>query len=409
MHMSPSVLDPAGVSIPVGDITLDGDLVVPEGARGIIVFAHGSGSSRHSPRNRFVAEVLQSRRHATLLLDLLTQEEERIDLRTREYRFDIERLGARLVAAIDWVRQQPATAQLSVGLFGASTGAAAALLAAAARPEVIDAVVSRGGRPDLAGPALRRVTSPTLLIVGGDDEPVIALNREAMANMRTETQLEIVPGATHLFEEPGTLEKVAALAADWFDRKFVDPVAPASGPAWARGGASHVRSLPPPGARERKHTMKVQDIMTREVRTCTTDTTLPQVAKAMWNAACGAMPVIDERGKVAGMITDRDISMALVSTARRPSQIPAREAMTRPPHGCGPDDSLQQALDAMKKFKVRRLPVLSREGLLMGMLSVDDIIVRALASDAPSSADIIAALRTICDYRALEPEPELVA
>jgi CBS domain-containing protein len=153
--------------------------------------------------------------------------------------------------------------------------------------------------------------------------------------------------------------------------------------------------------------MKVQDIMTRDVKTCTTETTLPQVAKTMWGAACGVVPVIDERGKIAGMITDRDISMALVSTGRRPSQIPAREAMTRPPHACGPDDTLQHALEAMKKFRVRRLPVLSPEGLLLGMLSVDDIVVRALAPDAPSSAEVIEALRKICDYRAFEPEPEL--
>ena len=150
--------------------------------------------------------------------------------------------------------------------------------------------------------------------------------------------------------------------------------------------------------------MKVQDIMTRDVKTCTTETTLPQVAKTMWSAGCGAVPVIDERGKVVGIVTDRDISMALINTGRRPSQVPAREAMTHPPHACGPEDDLQAALQTMRRFKVHRLPVLSAGGSLAGILSVDDIIVRALAPDAPSSADIVTALRQICDYGWREPE-----
>jgi len=181
-----------------------------------VLFAHGSGSSRHSPRNQYVAAVLEQQGFATLLMDLLTEEEERVDSRTAHLRFDIDLLATRLVAIIDWLRGRPQTAALPIGLFGASTGGGAALAAAAARPEAIVAVVSRGGRPDLAGPALPRVTSPTLLIVGGFDTPVIQMNRAAMAHMPGVVRLEIVPGATHLFEEPGTLEQVAMLAARWF-------------------------------------------------------------------------------------------------------------------------------------------------------------------------------------------------
>jgi pimeloyl-ACP methyl ester carboxylesterase len=197
-------------------VVLDGDLVEPEGARGIVVFAHGSGSGRRSPRNRYVGEVLQAAGLATLLFDLLTEDEERIDLRTRALRFDIPLLANRLVGAIDWIGGRSDTRLLSLGLFGASTGAGAALIAAAERPESVRAVVSRGGRPDLAGKWLGRVCAPTLLIVGGRDEPVIELNRQAMTRMRAPTRLEIVPEATHLFEEPGKLEEVARLARDWF-------------------------------------------------------------------------------------------------------------------------------------------------------------------------------------------------
>jgi dienelactone hydrolase len=182
------------------------------------VFAHGSGSSRHSPRNRFVARVLQESGIATLLMDLLTAEEEAIDMTTRHLRFDIPLLAERLTGAIDWLKQQPATRGLPIGLFGASTGAAAALLAAVARPDDVVAIVSRGGRPDLARQALERVRAPTLLIVGGRDEPVIALNEEAMTMLRAPKRLAIIPGATHLFEEPGALEQVAQLAAEWFSR-----------------------------------------------------------------------------------------------------------------------------------------------------------------------------------------------
>ncbi len=201
-----------------GDVTLDGFLAVPEGARGIVLFAHGSGSGRHSPRNQAVARTLRDGGLGTLLFDLLTPEEELIDRRNAKLRFDIGLLAARLGAGAAWVERQPALNGLKIGYFGSSTGGAAALVAAADTPERCGAVVSRGGRPDLAGPALASVRSPTLLVVGGHDEPVLDLNRQALAQLRCEKRLEVVPGATHLFEEPGTLERVSALATDWFQK-----------------------------------------------------------------------------------------------------------------------------------------------------------------------------------------------
>lgn len=203
------------VQIPVDSAVLDGALIIPPDAHGTVLFAHGSGSSRHSPRNRYVAGVLNGAGLATLLLDLLTEGEERTDVLTREHRFDILLLARRLGGATRWLEQDGGTHALAIGYFGASTGAAAALVAAAAHPE-IRAVVSRGGRPDLAGAALPHVLAPTLLIVGSRDEEVLALNEEARAAMHARVDLEVVPGATHLFEEPGTLERVAALASDWF-------------------------------------------------------------------------------------------------------------------------------------------------------------------------------------------------
>jgi dienelactone hydrolase len=204
------------VRIPVGSVGLEGSLVVPADAVGVVLFAHGSGSGRHSPRNRAVANVLQAGRIGTLLIDLLTEEEEEVDQTTRHLRFDIPLLAERLTGAIDWLGAESVTASLPIGLFGASTGGGAALLASVARPEPVRAVVSRGGRPDLADDALPEVIAPTLLIVGGLDDVVIALNQVAMEQMRCEKELRIVPGATHLFEEPGTLEQVADLARDWF-------------------------------------------------------------------------------------------------------------------------------------------------------------------------------------------------
>jgi putative phosphoribosyl transferase len=200
-----------------GSVKLEGNLNVPPGAQSIVVFAHGSGSSRHSPRNRHVAALLNQARLATLLVDLLTIEEEEIDRRTAHLRFDIRLLAERLVSVTDWLEQDPATRQLRIGYFGASTGAAAALIAAAERPWAVGAVVSRGGRPDLAGAYLVHVQAPTLLIVGGHDVQVIDLNRAAAAQLRCENELRIVPGATHLFEEPGALDEVARLAGDWFE------------------------------------------------------------------------------------------------------------------------------------------------------------------------------------------------
>jgi len=213
------------VRVPAGPVTVEGNLGVPHGARGVVLFAHGSGSSRHSSRNRYVARVLRDAGLGTLLIDLLTAEEEAVDRYTAHLRFDIGLLAERLVGATDWLARQPATADLPVGYFGASTGAAAALVAAAERPAVA-AVVSRGGRPDLAGDALPRVRAPTLLIVGGDDVPVIGLNRQALDRLGTaDKQLVIVPGASHLFEEPGALEEVARLAAEWFARHLRRPAA----------------------------------------------------------------------------------------------------------------------------------------------------------------------------------------
>jgi dienelactone hydrolase len=204
------------VSIPLDSIRMEGNLSIPDNATGIVVFAHGSGSSRLSPRNRFVAQQLQGEGLATMLFDLLTPEEERIDAVTAHLRFDIELLAFRLVAATDWLLRRPDTKHLDIGYFGASTGAAAALTAAALRPDNIKAVVSRGGRPDLTKEPLANVRSPTLLIVGGRDTPVIGMNEWALDRLRSEKELRIVPGATHLFEEPGKLEEVAALAGEWF-------------------------------------------------------------------------------------------------------------------------------------------------------------------------------------------------
>ena len=206
------------VVLGVNDIALNGDLSLPPDARGLVIFAHGSGSSRHSTRNRLVAEVLHQSRFATLLLDLLTEHEGRTDVVTAEFRFDIPLLGERVVAAVDWAGAHEPTAALPLGLFGASTGAAAGLIAAAKRPKAVRAVVSRGGRVDLADRAMSGVTAPTLLIAGERDDVVIELNRQALERLNATKALQIVPGASHLFEEPGTLERVARLAGEWFAR-----------------------------------------------------------------------------------------------------------------------------------------------------------------------------------------------
>ena len=204
------------VQIPAGRAVLSGNLTIPENAIALVLFAHGSGSSRHSPRNQFVARTLNRAGLGTLLFDLLTPEEEALDIYTREHRFNIGLLAERLVHATKWARQQKETRDLRIGHFGSSTGGAAALVAAAELPQDVGAVVSRGGRPDLAGDFLPKVQAPTLLIVGGSDDIVIELNEMARDQMRCEVKLEIISGATHLFEEPGTLEQVAKLASDWF-------------------------------------------------------------------------------------------------------------------------------------------------------------------------------------------------
>jgi len=208
------------LQIPAGEALLDADVVIPDGPRGVVLFVHGSGSSRHSPRNRSVAGELQAAGLATVLADLLTPEEERTDAKTAELRFDIHLLATRVVALTDWLADHEATANLGLGYFGASTGAAAALIGAAARPEHVNAVVSRGGRPDLAREHLHHVRQPTLLIVGGRDDVVIDLNQRAHQLLAGEARLEIVPGAGHLFEEPGALEQVARLARDWFSSRL---------------------------------------------------------------------------------------------------------------------------------------------------------------------------------------------
>lgn len=218
--LSPGRFGERDVRIPAGEVMLDGTLAVPPRLLGVVVFAHGSGSGRFSPRNRFVADQLRTAGLGTLLADLLTGAEEEVDRLTREFRFDIPRLAGRVVALLDWLDGVRKIESLPLGLFGASTGAAAALIAAAERPDRVAAVVSRGGRPDLAGPRLREVRAPTLLIVGGLDTEVIDLNRQAQASLRCPNVLEIVPGATHLFEEPGKLEEVARLAREWFEEKF---------------------------------------------------------------------------------------------------------------------------------------------------------------------------------------------
>jgi len=204
------------IIIPSGKIHLDGILHIPIDASGIVLFAHGSGSSRFSTRNQYVARILNEAKLATLLFDLLTPEEEKIDTQTREFRFDIELLASRLVDATIWCTKQLVTHELTIGYFGASTGGGAALVAAAKESKIVEAVVSRGGRPDLACDSLQQVKAPTLLIVGSNDEPVIAMNQTALSKMHCIKKLEIVPGATHLFEEPGTLDKVAYLAKTWF-------------------------------------------------------------------------------------------------------------------------------------------------------------------------------------------------
>ncbi|HUK36407.1 MAG TPA: dienelactone hydrolase family protein [Vicinamibacterales bacterium] len=206
----------ASIQVPTTGVSLAGELTIPTDAAGLVLFAHGSGSSRFSARNQFGARALEHRGLATLLIDLLTPDEESVDQYTAHVRFDIPLLASRLVGIVDWLKAQPMTAPLKIGIFGASTGGGAALMAAAARPHEVAAVVSRGGRPDLAGDALGRVLAPTLLIVGGADPSVIAMNRDAMQRMHGAVSLQIVPGATHLFEEPGTLERVAQLATDWF-------------------------------------------------------------------------------------------------------------------------------------------------------------------------------------------------
>jgi putative phosphoribosyl transferase len=223
MSSQASPIERQTLRVRLNTVSLEADLSLPVAARGIVLFAHGSGSSRFSPRNREVAERLNDAKLATMLVDLLTSDEEAVDERTRELRFDIGLLADRLVGLTDWLRVHERTAALRIGYFGASTGAGAALVAAAERPATVDAVVSRGGRPDLAGAALARVRAPTLLVVGGNDGPVIDMNWQALAALNCEKRLSLVPGATHLFEEPDALGAVSVLARDWFKKYLEQP------------------------------------------------------------------------------------------------------------------------------------------------------------------------------------------
>jgi dienelactone hydrolase len=216
MAIARPLLQAQTLRVPVDGTVLNAEIAIPVEAHGMVVFAHGSGSSRHSPRNQFVARVLQQSDFGTLLMDLLTEKEEALDLQSRELRFDISLLAKRLSETVAWLVSQPSFKHLPIGIFGASTGAAAALVSAAEHPELVKSVVSRGGRPDLAGDALSRVLAPTLLIVGGYDDAVLALNQQAKARLTREAELKVVPRATHLFEEPGALAQVADLAGDWF-------------------------------------------------------------------------------------------------------------------------------------------------------------------------------------------------
>ena len=220
-HITDLKMEEGAVRVTAGTATLDGNLTIPKGALAVVLFAHGSGSSRYSPRNLLVARLLNEAKLATLLVDLLTPDEEEIDVHTAHLRFDIDVLAERLAGATEWLIQYAKTSRLPIGYFGASTGAAAALVAAARQPEAVDAVVSRGGRPDLAGNALEHVRAPTLLIVGENDPLVIDLNIAAYAQLRCEKHLVIVPGATHLFEEHGALEQVARVAREWFERQLI--------------------------------------------------------------------------------------------------------------------------------------------------------------------------------------------
>lgn len=235
MHTSTVLPSPGSyVVVQAGGASLEGNLAIPANAQGIVLFAHGSGSSHRSPRNRYVADVLRQAGLATLLFDLLTPGEEAIDLRTGHLRFDINLLSQRMIGATRWVQQQHATRHLAVGYFGASTGSSAALVAAAALPEAVAAVVSRGGRPDLATTALPAVLAPTLLIVGANDIPVIWMNQKALQQIQAEKRLDLVPGATHLFEEPGALEQVAQLASQWFGRYLGGHASDSEQPAGAK-------------------------------------------------------------------------------------------------------------------------------------------------------------------------------
>jgi len=335
-------------------------LGVPEAAKGVVLFAHGSGSGRMSPRNNYVAEELRRAGIATLLLDLLTPAEEA----DRRNVFDIELLSSRLVEATKWVERQPETEGLQVAYFGASTGAGAALMAAAQRPDIA-AVVSRGGRPDLAGAALARVRAPTLLLVGGADAPVIELNREAQAQMSGETELVIVPGASHLFEEPGALDEVIRHARNWFLTHFTGAAERTARPEAA---SAEARSFE--GA-----SMKVADLMTPNPQTISPDDNLRYAAELMDELDVGVLPVCDG-DRLAGVITDRDITVRATAAGDAPETTTVAEAMTDEVRWCFEDDDVREAERMMRQLQVRRLPVLSHDRRLVGMITLGDLAAK---------------------------------
>jgi CBS domain-containing protein len=350
------------VVIPHDGVVLHGDLVIPRDVKALVVFAHGSGSSRFSPRNRFVAEVLQDSAMATLLLDLLTEDEERVDAVTRHLRFDIPKLAERLLTAIDWAAVDAETRLLPVGLFGASTGAAAALIAAARRPQAVRAVVSRGGRPDLAHPMLGDVQAPTLCIVGALDPQVLDLNREALLAMRAVRELIIVPGATHLFEEPGTLEQAADAARDWFARWLV-PVA----------DVSSTRTSPGPAGTGGR--VKARDIMTPSPTVVLADDTITLAAELMRDLDVGSLPVVADRASrlLTGMLTDRDIVVRHVA-ANRGRDCHVRDHMSVAPLATvTPEADIADVVMLMEKHQVRRIPVVEDGMRIVGIIAQADL------------------------------------
>ena len=379
------------VSIPARGVTLSGDLTVPPAARGIVLFAHGSGSSRLSPRNRQVAGDLNAAGFATLLFDLLTPAEEEVDAMTRRFRFDVTLLAQRLADVTDWVGSRPETAALPIGYFGASTGAAAALVAAVLRPQAVHAVVSRGGRPDLAGPILPRVRAPTLLLVGSEDRAVTALNRSALGRLAARGELVLVPGATHLFEEPGALETVGELACKWFGQYLAgvakvaghDRSEHARGPFTLHRPAHQAREAQGRrGTKRREDTMRVAELMRRNVKTISPDATVGELVVELADAHVSGLPVVDDRGRMIGVVSKTDVVAAEAEADDEGpwslKQMLVRDLMTPRPLTIGPEADVADAAQQMMYAGVHRLFVVADDELV-GVVSTSDVS-RALAT-----------------------------